>query len=529
MAVAPPVKRVSRAKSWNFSSARSAFIQSAFESVLSELIETGHATTIVQSAGSSSGSSSGPASSRSIGQAILQLHPTAPPDLATLPQAAMTCQHFLKLKSGDLALVNDPSSGSFSLSTFTCVTVASLPDGDLLIAARFETPRRLSASGKPDDEGVRVPPMPIASKKILNKDILMAMSMHPAASPDLRERVETAAALLFEAARKLEALARSPGSTFDQASFANYLEDSGTTFETSLAKLPLGTSIVSARVLGSNEVIKLTLELSEKHVQFDFKGTETSQKVGLSELTTLGTCIWSVLALLGERVPLTSSVLGHFQVSAPTNTLLASRAQTSLERGLSLVVPLLGELTHQALAKVNPALKRAATAGTDALAQIEFANGKTVMLAASPGTAALASEAGQDAHGAWNPQTLLQLEKSEALAPLTWTASSLRIGSGGKGLKRGGDAELIACRVLEAAKVRWLLGRSTHRPEGSSGGRSGASAEIEIVRADGTKQTFETLEGVTDLAVGDEVRLHAAGGGAWGEVSSEKPEKKSDA
>ncbi len=513
MAVTTPIKRVLRQKSWNFSSARSAFIQTAFESVLRELVESSFATTIVQATNLS----------------ILQLHPTAPPDLATLPQAAMTCQQFLKLKSGDLALVNDPSSGSFSLSTFTCVTVASLPGGDLLIAARFETPRRLSESGKPDDEGVRVPPMPIASKNVLNKDMLMAMAMHPAAAPDLRERVENAAALLFEAARKFEVLARSPGSTFDQASFAKYLEDSGTAFETSLAKLPLGTSIVSARVLGSNELIKLTLELSEKHVQFDFKGTETSQKVGLSELTTLGTCIWSVLALLGERVPLTSSVLGHFQVSAPTNTLLASRSQTSLERGLSLVVPLLGELTHQALAKINPALKRAATAGTDALAQIEFAGGRTVMMAASPGTAGLAGEAGQDAHGAWNPQTLLQIEKSESSAPLTWTAAGVRVGSGGKGAKRGGDAELIAFRILEAGKIRWLLGRSTHRPEGASGGRNGTSAELEIVRADGTKQSFETLEGVADLFVGDEVRLHAAGGGAWGEAETDKPDKKSEA
>lgn len=508
MAVAPPLRRTSRAKAWNFSSARSAYMQFAFDTVLSDLIKSGFATAIVQVSDLST----------------LQLHPTAPPDLATLPQAAMTCQHFLKLKTGDLALVNDPSSGSFSLSTFTCVTVASLPDGDLLIAARFQTPRRLSASGKPDDEGVRVPPMPIASKKVLNKDILTAMSMHPVAAPDLREKIENAAALLFEAARKFEALARAPGTSFDQASFANYLVDSGTTFETSLAKLPLGTAIVSARVLGSNELVKLTLELSEKHVQFDFKGTEPSQKVGLSELTTLGTCIWSVLALLGERVPLTSSVLGHFQVSAPTNTLLASRAQTSLERGLSLVVPLLGELTHQALAKINPVLKRGNTAGSDALAQIEFADGRMAMLCASPGTAAFAGESGQDAFGAWSPRTPLQLEQSEKLAPLAWTASGIRVGSGGRGAKRGGDAELIACRVSEPAKVRWLLGRSIHRPEGGGGGKNGSSAELEIVRADGTKQSFEILEGVTDLSVGDEVRLHAAGGGAWGEPDADKHE-----
>jgi len=487
-----------RTQDWNFSSARSAFIQSAFDHALRELTDEGFACAIVQALDSS----------------VLHLYPTAPPDLATLPQAANTCHHFLKLKSGDLALVNDPSSGSFSLSTFTCVTAASLPDGELLIAARFETPRRLGA--KVDEEGVRVPPMPIASKRVLNKDILTAMSMHPAAPQDLVSKIENAARLLFEAAHRLELIARGTPS-FNANHFKSYLDDSSSAFESALSRLPLGSAVVTGRVLGSNEQIKLTLELSEKHVQFDFKGTEVSTKVGISELTTLGTCIWSVLALLGEDVPLTSSVLGHFQVSAPTNTLLASRAQLSLERGLSLVVPLLGELVHSALAKINPKLKRAGTAGADALAQLEFANGRVAMLSAAPGTAAIAGESGQDAHGAWNPQLPPSLEKTDS-SQLIWTAYGVRTGSGGKGVKRGGDGELIACRLLEPAKLRYFLGRSTARPEGASGGRAGSPGEIEIVRASGTKESLTDLEGLVDLLPGDEVRLHAAGGGAWGEL-----------
>jgi N-methylhydantoinase B/oxoprolinase/acetone carboxylase alpha subunit len=490
---------------WNFSSARSTYIQAAFDHVLREITDAGYACAIVQA----------------LDNSVLHVHPTAPPDLATLPQAAMTCHHFLKLKSGDLALVNDPSSGSFSLSTFTCVTAASLPDGDLLIAARFETPRRLTSSGKIDDEGVRVPPMPIATKRVLNRDILTAMSMHPVASPELVPNIEAVATLLFETARRLEVLARSPGTSFDAASFKSYLEDSSAAFESALGRLPLGTAVVTGRVLGSNEQIKLTLELSEKHVQFDFKGTEPSSKVGLNELTTLGTCIWSVLALLEEDVPLTSAVIGHFQISAPTNTLLASRAQLSLERGLSLVVPQLGELVHAALAKVNPKLKRAGTAGTDALAQIEFANGRVALLSVAPGTAAETAQAGQDAYGAWNLQLRPSLEKSES-ASHVWTASGVRVGSGGKGVKRGGDAQLIACQLKEPATLRWLLGRSSTRPEGASGGRHGKKAEIEIVRASGERETIDSLEGSLELKVGDEVRLQGAGGGAWGEIESPK-------
>ena len=488
---------------WNFSSARSTVVQAAFERALRGLTDAGFACAVIQVKDA----------------AVLHLHPTAPPDLATLPQAATTCQHFLKLKSGDLALVNDPSSGSFSLSTYTCVTLASLPDGDLLIAARFETARRLGS--KVDEEGVRVPPMPIGARRVLNKDILTAMSMHPMAPADLSSKIQSAALLLFEAARSLEALS----SMLNAAVFERYLEDSSAAFETSLAKLPLGTAIVTGRVLGSNEQIKLTLELTEKHVLFDFKGTETSTKVGLSELTTLGTCIWSVLALLGEDIPLTSSVLGHFQVSAPTNSLLASRTSPSLERALSLVVPLLGELVHAALAKINPTLKRAVTAGSDALAQLEFDGNRVVMLSAAPGGGALSGEKGQDAFGAWNPQLAPRIEKSESSA-FTWTAVGVRTGTGGKGVKRGGDAELIACRVNEPAKLKWFLGRSSKKCEGAGNGRAGSVGEIEIIRASGTKEKIDSLEGAIDLLAGDEVRLNAAGGGAWGEPAAEAVAKE---
>ncbi len=504
MAVAPP-KRTHRSR-WNFSSARSVYLQSVFENALKDLRDAHCATAVLQA--------------RDL--TTLDLRPTAPPDLGTLPQAATTCYQYLKLKSGDLGLVNDPSSGSFSLSTFTCVTAASLPDGDLLIAARFSTPRRLSASGKIDDEGVRVPPMLIASQKILNRDLLTAIASHPLAAPNLKLKIEQTAARLFEVARKFEVLARVSGSGFDQATFATYLEDSGLAFETSIAKLPLGTAIVSGRVLGSNELIKLNLELTEKHVQFDFKGTESSQKVGLTDVVTFGTCVWSVLALISESPPLTSNVLGHFQVSAPTNSLLATRAQLSLERGFSLVVPLLGELIHQALAKVNPALKRASSAGSEALVQLEFSGGRAVLLTSAPGTGAVAAQSGQDAFGAWNSQITSSIEAIEAAAPVVLTAAGLLKGSGGKGIKRGGDAELVACCVSEAAKLRWLLGRSFSRIDGQNGGRAGNSAALDVVRANGTKESLTSLEGLIDLEIGDEVRLSAAGGGAWGEAEPAK-------
>lgn len=486
--------------SWNFTSARAMFFQSMFEFVLRDLSRAGNACAIIQPEGS-----------------ILHLIATAPPDIATLPQAALTCQQYLQLKSGDLAIVNDPSSGSFSLSSFTVVTAASLPDGEVLIATRFDSSRKLGANGKLDEEGVRIPPTPIASKHQLNRDILNAIASHPAAPPQFLSILERVSLELFDAARKLERLAREPGSEINKLMFKQYLVDAAKSFEATTSRLPLGTANVSARVPGSNELIKLHLEVSEKGAHFDFKGTETSAKMGITELTTLGTCVWSTLALIEGKVLLNSSLLEHFNVSAPTGTLLAAKATGGQERGLSLLVPLLGELVLSALAKINTNLVRSSNAGSDALVQIDFSSGKSLTLSAAPGTGATASDSGTEAYAPWSAQRMTSIESIERNSLLTWTAAGVLKGSGGKGAKSGGDAELIAFRVREAAKVRFVLGRNASKIDGLKGGRSGAPGEIEVVRASGTKESFSAIEGTFELAPGDELRLQAAGGGAFGE------------
>ena len=487
--------------SWNFPSARAATFQATFEFVLRDLARAGNACAVVQTEGPT-----------------LHLYATAPADIGTLPQAALTANQYLRLKTGDLAIVNDPSSGSFSLSTFTVITAASLPDGEVLIATRFDSTRRMSANGKLDEEGVRIPPTPLATKHQLNRDLLNAIASHPLAPPQFMTLVERVANDLFEAARRLERMSREPGSELNKVGFKQYLTDAGTAFESTMAKLPLGLANVTGRVAGSNELIKLTLELNESRVHFDFKGTDPATKVGITELTTLGTCVWSVMALLAGNVPLNSAVLEHFQVSAPTNTVLAAKPNNGLERGFSLVVPLLGELTLQALAKINANLKRASSAGSDCLIQLEFANGRALTLTAAPGTGATATEIGTEAYSAWSVQRAASIESLERSSLLTLTAAGVQKGSAGKGAKPGGDAELIAARLREPAKLRYFLGRSASKIEGMNNGRGGVQGELEIVRGqDGTKENLNKLEGTVELQIGDEFRFQGAGGGAWGE------------
>ena len=69
----------------------------------------------------------------------------------------------------------------------------------------------------------------------------------------------------------------------------------------------------------------------------------------------------------------------------------------------------------------------------------------------------------------------------ESAAPIELTALGTHAGSGGKGKFTGGDGALVSFRVREAGQLSWMLGASSVKHEGHSGGRSGSAATIEIV------------------------------------------------
>lgn len=477
-----------------------------------------------------------PLSDRDLSFALLQTDGTAvhvraaaPADLASLPHAASICNQYLRLKEGDLAILNDPASGGTSLASITLVTALSLEPGfELLLATRFRLAESWGDKGLLSEEGVRIPPTPLAAKREINRDLLNAIASHPQTPPGFAVAVEKYAELLFETSARLKTISRDPKTQLSSSGIKAYLNDSRKVVASLLHKLPLGTMNVAKRIPASKEMLKLHLEVTDDKVSFDFKMTESSDRLAVTELTALGSCVWTVLALLDENVPINAAVFEHFQISAPANTLLSWKGPMGTERGLQTIVPAVCEIVVKAFAKLNSTLDAASSAGTSVLARVDFGGTKKLTLHIAPGAGATASSEGSDALPVWgvgpgpmSPGVL------ELVVPIELTALGTHAGSGGKGKKLGGDGALVSFRVREAGKLSWLLGASSVKHEGHSGGRSGSAASIEVLRA-GTTDTekIEDAEGRIELAVGDEVRLFGAGGGAFGSKDDPKDEPK---
>jgi 5-oxoprolinase (ATP-hydrolysing) len=92
---------------------------------------------------------------------------------------------------------------------------------------------------------------------------------------------------------------------------------------------------------------------------------------------------------------------------------------------------------------------------------------------------------------------------------------SIRRGSGGDGVHRGGDGVVRRLRFDEAMEVNVLSSRRVVAPYGTGGGAPGAVGINLVLRADGST---EQLPGVASVQVGpgDAMEIATPGGGGYG-------------
>ena len=107
------------------------------------------------------------------------------------------------------------------------------------------------------------------------------------------------------------------------------------------------------------------------------------------------------------------------------------------------------------------------------------------------------------------------IEELEQRLPVRVHAFTVRRGSGGKGLHRGGDGVLREFELLEAASVGLFAERAVDGPPGADGGSSGAPFRARVVDPTGRRRPLDP-KGAQILPAGTRVRIETPGGGGHG-------------
>lgn len=447
-----------------------------------------------------------------------------------------------EMRAGDAFITNDPYLGSNHLPDVTLIA-PYVEDGELLTLFANRThwsdvggmfPGSMSGSGTEIyQEGVRIPILKIASRDIVDREVLSLITANMRIPEDREGDLRAQIASNRTGMRKLAQSFKRYGKR-TMLSYADALKDYAEKMTRhEIDSIPDG-SYESVDFMDNDGVdmsrfVKLKLRLTVKgsHLTADFTGSDPQSKgaVNLTFPNTVGGVIQTMRFVFPPYIPLNEGCFRPVDVIAPEGTIVNARFPAAVALGPTGLWRRIRWAYFAALAQVLPkkvaASEYSATgdflaSGHDPRDDRQFVLytlweggsggvwGKDGMHAIRHGEGALMN----------TPAEILESEY-----PILVEAVALRKDSAGAGLFRGGLG--IERRYRALSDFSWSIASERNRisPFGLFGGRCAARAEVLIERTNGETTSISQLGGKVarvDLHQGDVLVLRSPGGGGYG-------------
>ncbi|MSR11342.1 MAG: hydantoinase B/oxoprolinase family protein [Gammaproteobacteria bacterium] len=440
-------------------------------------------------------------------------------------------------QAGDMLVLNDPYLGGTHLPDVTVIAPVFAASGfnakeaTLLgfVANRAhhanigcDTPGSMPVSSSLDEEGIIIPPtwllrggklqdhgiaLPDMQGGKLSGDIAAQVGANQVGSARLQELVHSIGTAAFVQgvselnayADRLMAVAISqlqPGAY----QFADLLDDDG---------------------CGSRDIpLAVTLTITPAAIVLDFSASAAQVPGNLNcpESVVAAAAYYCLRCLLPDAAPACAGLFRRVQlVTRPASIINAERpaavAAGNVETSMRLV-----DLVFGALAQALPERIPAASQGTMnnvAMGHIDAESGTRwdYYETLAGGIGGGPRYAGLDAvHSHMTNSLNTPIESLEMHYPLRVTNYSVRVGSGGAGLHRGGNGIVREYEFLAAAQCSLLTERRRVPPWGLHGGSPGACGRNFLNGAELPAKC--TL----NVSAGDRLRIETPGAGGWGKV-----------
>ena len=414
---------------------------------------------------------------------------------------------------------NDPAAGGSHLPDITVVTPVHDDAGEII----FFTASRghhadvggISPGSMPPfsrtlaEEGVVLRALPVVRDGGLDEQAIMgALSSgpYPARNPhhnlaDLQAQI----AANQSGARLLGELMGRYGRDLVLAYMGHVQDNAAAQVVAEIARLDDG-DYAFEDALDDGTPIRVLIRVHGDRMDIDFSGTgaEVAGNLNAPRAVTIAAVIYVLRTLVGMPIPLNSGCLRPVSISIPDGSLLSPRplravAGGNVETSQRIVDVLLGALG-----------KAAASQGT--MNNLTFGDatfGYYETIAGGAGATAT-SEGASGVHTHMTNTRITDPEVLESRFPVRLREFSLRPGSGGNGIHRGGDGLIREFELLAPMHVSILSERRTRQPFGLSGGQPGAAGRnLHNGRNLGGKASF-------DAGVNDRIRVETPGGGGYG-------------
>jgi N-methylhydantoinase B len=472
-----------------------------------------------------------------------------PVHLGSMPMAVAAALGETNPAPGDVIVLNDPYAGGTHLPDVTLVAAVFLkekrgsrqsavrnPQSAIFYVANRAhhadiggaTPGSMGLASDIYGEGLRIPPVRLVRGGRVVEDVMRLLMANVRVERERRADFEAQiGSLKTGAARLLEIVARAGRA--EASEYARHLiEYSARMMCATVRAIPDGAyeaedALDSDGVTDEEVRIRVRVEVKGERARVDFGGSapQVAGPVNAVEAITVSAVAYVFRCLVGaEEVPASAGLMEPIEVIAPRGTVVNAVHPAPVAGGNVETSQRIVDVLFKALSKALPERVPAASQGSmnnltiggrDERGGSEFAYYETV--AGGMGARPTADGVG-GVHTHMTNSLNTPAEALEYAYPLRVRAYSLRRGSGGRGLHRGGDGIVREIETLTRARMSLLADRRARAPYGLAGGGDGAKGRDSIVR-DGHARKIEA-KGSWELKPGDRVRIETPGGGGHG-------------
>ncbi|MSR36944.1 MAG: hydantoinase B/oxoprolinase family protein [Gemmatimonadetes bacterium] len=472
-----------------------------------------------------------------------------PVHLGAMPMSVRAALEDLgELDEGDVAIVNNPFRGGTHLPDITAIRAVRGDSGRLLgyVATRAHhadvggsTPGSMPLAREIYEEGLRIPPVRLYRRGVRDQDLWRLILANVRTPEERAGDLDAQLSALHAGRSRLLELVERHGSDAVLSAMAGLIAYADRLVAAGISRIPDGQYVAEDALeddgFGNGPVpIHALLTVTGDHLIVDFEGSSPQVPGGINAVAAITAsatryvvrCV--VEALLGEPLPAGGGSMAGVELRMPDGSVVNARPPASVAAGnvetSQRITDVLLMAFARALPDLIPALSQGTMnnitvggpdSGTAAPSSHSFAYYETVGggMGAGPSGPGLS---GVHVHMSNSLNT--PIEALEHTYPFRVAQYSIRRGSGGAGLNRGGEGLRRDLLLLAPARVTLLSERRARGPAGLSGGGAGAPGENVLIR-DGVesplpgKVTFEARPG-------DVVSMRTPGGGGWGEERS---------
>jgi len=223
---------------------------------------------------------------------------------------------------------------------------------------------------------------------------------------------------------------------------------------------------------------------------------------------TKSACYFVVRCIAAPDVPASGGAFVPVDIRAPEGSLVNARPPAAVAGGNVETSSRIVDAVFRAFGLAVPVPAQGqgtmnnVTLGNDRFTYYETIGGGQGACPQADGPSAV--------HVAMSNTLATPVEALELAYPLRVERWALRRGSGGSGLRRGGDGVVRELRVLEDCRLSILSERRTRRPRGADGGGDGASGRNSL---NGRELPAKVTN---DVHAGDVIGIETPGGGGYG-------------